>query len=158
MSMFCNHPHRNRAGPQDPGGRLSWSCQLPHSLGTLHRGSLGLGVVPNHWLQSPPRPRMGGSQVRGAGDPILRPGSKRRLHPHLAGVGSCRDAGPGKMNRLRLLRLLLATYTLGAQAQRRVYLREEFEDGGKRSCSPPDSPPAQPPAPAVRRIFLLRPG
>lgn len=28
--------------------------------------------------------------------------------------------------------LLLATCTSGAQAQRRVYLREEFEDEGKR--------------------------
>lgn len=40
------------------------------------------------------------------------------------------------MNRLQLLLLLLlATYILGAQVQRRVYLREEFEDGGKQSCS-----------------------
>ncbi|XP_023580018.1 calreticulin isoform X2 [Octodon degus] len=33
------------------------------------------------------------------------------------------------MNRLQLLLLLLATCTLGAQVQRWIYLREEFEDG-----------------------------
>lgn len=36
------------------------------------------------------------------------------------------------MKGLRLLPLLLVTFTLGKRAQRWVYLREEFEDGGKQ--------------------------